>query len=156
MKTAKYDFLLVPTFKTFIVGMMIYTASASAQPQMKENALKMVPGGQVVSESTREYKIQTKNQSIVEIEFETDGSFEEASGNDIEKDVLVMDQGVMGLQDAVKAVKKAGKTPVGEWTLDKSFLHGWYYEFDGVENGKKMEYVLDAKSGKLLSSNIDD
>ncbi len=45
---------------------------------------------------------------------------------------------------------------MGKWEFDHSFLNGWYYEFEGLENNVKMEYYLDAKSGKLVKEKVDD
>lgn len=153
---SRLNFLFVPALKAFVLGLMIYSAQGHTQPDMKNTALKFVPEGQVVSESVREFKIRTKNNTVVEIEFERDGSFEEASGKDVQKDVLVTDLGIKSLEDALKSARAEGKSPIGEWSLDKSMLRGWYYEFEGFEDGKKMEYVVDAKTGKIISSSIDD
>ena len=119
------------------------------------DAVKYVPGGKVVQEKAEEVKIQTPAGTIVEVEFDRAGKFEEASGDSVENDVFVPGEGLLSLKDAVDSLKKAGKTPVGDWSLDSSLIRGWHYEFEGFENGKKMDYVLDAKTGKLISSEID-
>lgn len=139
---------------TFMIFALL-TASLSSYAGLSDEALKLIPGGKVVAEKKEEVKIQTPEGSIVEVEYER-GKFEEASGDNAEKDVLVPGEGLLSLKDAVASLKKSGKTPVGDWSLDKSFIKGWHYEFEGFENNQKMDYIVDAKTGKLLESKIDD
>ena len=142
--------------KSLLAILTITTLTTSgAFAGMAEDALKLVPGGKVVAEKAEEVKVQVPNGGIVEVEFQA-GKFEEASGDSVEHDIFIPGQGLLSLKDAVEAMKKAGKTPVGEWSLDNSFLKGWHYEFEGHENGKKMDYIVDAKSGKLLDAKVDD
>lgn len=123
---------------------------------LADKALSYVPGGVVVLEKADEVKVRTVNGTIVEIEFDIVGNFDEASGDNVDLDQLTPENGVMSLADAVNAIKALGKTPVGEWSLDKSALKGLHYDFEGFENGVKFDYELDAKNGSLISSHIDD
>lgn len=91
----------------------------------------------------------------MEIEYDKNGKIEEAEGKILE-DKFEPGEGRLSLKDAVEALKKAGKTPTGKWEFDKSFLNGWYYEFEGFDNNQKMEYTIDAKTGKLQKEKIDD
>lgn len=134
----------------------LFTLSSQAfASESSETALKMIPGGKVIQEKTREVMVLTPNQSTIEVEFKRNGKFEEASGDNLEKDILVPDMGLISLQDAVALLKKEGKTPIGEWSLEESLFGNWHYEFEGVEGGKKMDYQVDAKTGKI-ESEIDD
>lgn len=128
----------------------------SATGTVKENALKYVKEGKVVHEKDNEVKVQTKAGTIVEVEFKNDGTLEEASGKALDQDIFEPGNGLISLKDAREALKKAGKTPVGEWSFDNSLTKGWNYEFEGFENGSKIDYVVDAKNGKLLESRIDN
>lgn len=141
--------------KALTFGVFVMSLSALAATQ-GESALKMVPGGKVLQEKEKEVRIQTTNGSIVELEFKRNGDFEEASGHAVDKDNFVPGQNLMSLKDAVASVKKTGKTPVGNWSLEESMMKGWHYEFEGMENGKSMDYVVDAKTGKLKESRVDD
>src|SRR5690606_38967061 len=100
-------------------------------------------------------KLETKAGTIVEVEFKRDGSFEEASGDNVEKDEFKPESG-LSLAGAIDALKKENKTPKGSWSYEKSMLKDWHYELEGFENGKEMEYLVDAKTGKLLESKADD
>lgn len=144
--------------KRFITlsAITLFTLSSQAFAiEYSETALKMIPGGKVIQEKTREVMVLTPNQSTIEVEFKKNGKFEEASGDNLEKDILVPDMGLISLQEAVALLKKEGKTPVGEWSLEESLFGNWHYEFEGIEGGKKMDYQVDAKTGKI-ESEIDD
>lgn len=142
--------------KTLIAAILLSGSLSALADTMKEKSLKFVPGGTVVEERSEEVKVKTPAGTIVEIEFDKNSIFEEASGNSLEQDLFQPEAGLLSLKDAVASMTKAGKKPVGEWSFDSSLMRGWYYEFEGYEDGKKMDYVLDAKSGKLLDSKIDD
>lgn len=135
---------------------LVLVISGSAFAKISDDALKFVPGGKIVQEKAEEVKVQTPAGSVVEVEFDRGGKFEEASGDSVDNDIFVPGNGILSLKDAVAALKKDGKSPVGEWSLDDSVLKGWHYEFEGFENGKKMDYVVDAKTGKLTDSKADD
>lgn len=142
--------------KTIIPALLFTLSFSTFASEYTDAALKLVPGSKVVQEKVKEVKLQTTNGSIVEVEFKANGSFEEASGDNIDKDVFVPANNLITLKDAVENLKKMGKTPVGEWTLEESLLQGWHYEFQGYEEGKKFDYHIDAKSGKFLGAKLDD
>lgn len=141
--------------KLLIATLTLANVTAYASP-LSEKALTFVPGGTVVQEKIKEVKVKTPKSSIVEIEFHSDGSFEEASGSNLDKDILIPKEGLLPLSSIVEQLVKQGKTPTGDWSLEKSLLDGWHYEFEGFENGQKFDYLVDAKNGKLLESKIDD
>lgn len=121
----------------------------------EKKALKFVPGGMIQSSDKDEFSIKTKAGSIVEIELDRNGDLDEASGNAANNDVFVPGQGLLSLNEAVKAMAKEGKIVQGEWSLDKDFLRDWEYEFEGMEDGKQYEYSMNAKTGKLIGSEAD-
>ena len=93
----------------------------------------------------------------MEIEYTMTGEFKEASGDAVlAGDVLEIGGGLLSLKAATDVMKNAGKTISGDWSLEKSFVHGWVYEFEGFENNAKMDYLVDAKTGKLIKAQIDD
>lgn len=139
-----------------LIGLSLTILSISAFANIKDEALKFVPGGTVVEEKAEEVKVKTPTGSVVEVEFTNDGKLEEASGKSVENDLFVPGNNLMNLKEVVAAANKSGKKPVGEWSLENSILNSWHYEFEGYENGKKMDYVFDAKSGKMLESKTDD
>jgi uncharacterized membrane protein YkoI len=144
------------SFTHLALGFLVFTSATSIAATMQENALKYVPGGKIIQEKKNEIKVQTPDGSIVEVEFKRNGNLEEASGDTVEKDIFVPGEGLLSLKDAYAAMTKAGKKPVGDWSLDESMIKGWHYEFEGVENGKNMDYVVDAKTGKIVDSKVDD
>lgn len=123
---------------------------------VSQKGLEYVPKGTVVEHKDDEVKMKTVNGGIVEVEFTRDGELDEASGDSVVHDEFVPGQGLLPLKEAVQHLQKNGKTPSGDWSLENSFIKGWHYEFEGIEAGKSMDYVLDAKTGKLLESKIDD
>lgn len=143
--------------KTIITVLTLAILSSNAFSQ--DSSFKVenyVPGGKVSQVKEKEVKVLTPNSTIVEIEFKASGEFEEASGDASTRDIFVPGQGLLSLSDAVASLAKAGKKADGEWSLEHSFLKGWVYEFNGIEGVKKMEYFVDAKTGKLLESRVDD
>lgn len=133
----------------------IFTGTVFAS-NFADDALKLVPGGSIVQEKKKEVKVKTPQGTIVEVEFDSKGNFEEASGKDLDKDILIPGNDLFSLQTTLESLKKQGKTPTGKWSLENSFLKGWHYEFKGFEDGKKYEYVVDAKTGKLIDTKLDD
>ena len=142
--------------KMFSTLMLVLMSSSLYAGPLADKALSYVPGGVVVHEKSDEVKIRTVNGTIVEIEFDYAGNFDEASGDNVELDQLTPQDGAMTLEAAVAAMKALGKNPVGDWSLEQSVLKGLHYEFEGFENGVKFDYELDAKNGSLISSHIDD
>ena len=141
--------------KSLFAFTIVSLLSTQAFATITDDALKYVPGGKIVAQKIDEVKVQTPNGTVVEVEF-TSGKLDEASGNAVDQDIFVPEDGMMSLKDAVAALKKEGKVAVGEWSIDNNLIKGWHYEFEGFEQGKKMDYEVDAKTGKLLSAEIDD
>lgn len=142
--------------KKILALLTITMISGGAFAKISDDALKFVPGGKIIQEKKDEVKVETPAGSVVEVEFDRKGKFEEASGDSIMNDLFVPGDGLMALKDAVAMTQKQGKTLTGEWSLDKSMMKGWYYKFEGSENGKKMDYLVDAKTGKILESKVDN
>lgn len=142
---------------TFIfAALLIIFSSGAFAEALATKAVSLVPGGAVAHEKAKELRVKTPEGSVVEVEFDSSGEFEEASGNDLEKDVLNPGKGLLPLKDIIGHLKQQGKNPKGEWSLENSFVRGWHYEFEGIENGQKYDYLVDAKTGKLLESKLDD
>ncbi len=131
-------------------------ANGQKNPNLKETAMKLVPESKITKEDGNEFDLMTAKQTVIEVELNKDGTLDEASGNAaLAGDVFVPGNGLMSLGDAVSALQKAGKTPAGDWSIEKSFLNDWIYEFEGTENGKAMEYAVSAKDGKLVKDRRD-
>lgn len=142
----------IPVVQLVVVLGMIATAKAGSN----EKIAHLIPGGEIVQEKDHEVKVRTKSGSIVEVEFERNGAFEEASGKSPDKDILVPGPSLIPLTKAYASLKDAGKSASGDWSLEKSFIKGWVYEFEGFENGREVDYLVDAESGKFLETRIDD
>ena len=154
---AKEFFQYGGSMKSFMMMSLLISASISAMAaaDLGKEALKYVPDGKVELMEKDEVKVKTTQGTMVEVEFDRNGGLQEASGDFAQKDNFVPGNGLLSLKDAVAAITKNGKTVDGEWSLDKDFLRDWEYEFEGIENGKKFEYVVNAKTGKLLESKPD-
>lgn len=142
--------------QSFILGTFILILASGVRADTTHLALKFVPGATVVQEKDKEIKLRTTAGTLVEIEFDAAGNFEEASGDNVERDIFIPDQKLLSLEVAASKLKSEGKSPVGEWSLEHIFLKGWHYEFEGYENGQKYNYVVDAKNGKLANKKLDD
>lgn len=116
-----------------------------------------VPEGTLVKENEKELKVKTVRGTTIEIEMASDGSFKEASGDAaVTGDIFIPGMNLLSLKEASGALVKLGKMPSGEWNLEKGFFSDWTYEFEGKDNGRKMEYKLDAKTGQLLKEEEED
>jgi uncharacterized membrane protein YkoI len=144
-----------PSLITISALSLIISASASAS-SIGDLALSYVPGGHIIQERNDEVKLRTDNGSVIEVEFTARGEFEEASGKNVDADKFNPPHSLLTLEKATAALKKAGKTPVGDWSLENSFIKGWHYDFDGFEAGREMEYEVDAKTGALRTVQFDD
>ena len=142
-------------FLLFIPLLSVISFNAQSATDKDKKALNFVPGGEIQSSGKDEIKVKTTAGTIVEVELDRDGSLDEASGEFALKDSFVPGKGLLSLNKAVEAMKKHGKTVEGEWSLEKDFLRDWEYEFEGVENNKKYEYALNAKTGELIKSEAD-
>lgn len=144
-------------FSTFFLGLsVIVCGPLFAAEELANKALSYVPQGEVISKETDEIKIRSLKGGVIEIEFKQNGSLDEASGDDALGDQFVPGEGLLSLKEAVSYLVKNNKKPTGEWTLEKSFLKGWHYEIEGNENGQAVDYILDAKTGKILDTQKDD
>lgn len=142
---------IIPGIQLLVVFGMIATARAETV-----DITSIVPNGEVIQEKEREFKVRTKAGTVVEVEFERNGEFEEASGKAPDKDVLNPGKGLITLSKAYDSLKATGKNATGDWTLEKSFIKGWVYEFEGFEAGKEVDYLINAENGKFLETRIDD
>lgn len=144
--------------KVFSVTSLLVIGSLAfaADKNNKDIAAKYVPGSKLVKEDGSDYDFRTPKNTIVEVELNNDGTIDEASGDLAhEGDVFNPGSNQLSLEAAVAALKKAGKMPTGDWSYEKSLLRGWVYEFEGNENGTKMDYVVSAVDGKLLKDSKD-
>ncbi|WP_413574889.1 hypothetical protein ACLVWU_11645 [Bdellovibrio sp. HCB290] len=143
-----------------LAALMFSIAPAQAKPtedaKNRESLTKIVPAGNIVRQDGHEYKLTTSKNTLMEVEFNRDGSIDEASGDAAGAgDVLVPGEGRKTLEEVVKSLNVAGKKPSGDWSFKKSFIHGWIYEVEGFEGGKKMEYLVSAKDGSLIKEKQD-
>jgi hypothetical protein len=123
------------------VSILIFTLAIRFSWAGSEEAQSMVPKGKLVEDNGREFLIKTAMGTKVVIEFHRNGSFQEASGKNLNQgDDLEPGDGLISLSSA--AQKFQSSSPRGYWTLEKDQILGWFYEFDLG--------IVDAKSGKLL------
>lgn len=144
--------------KTLIFSILMSApiAFAATDVNLKDAATKMVPNAKIIKEDGNEFDLQTAKGTVVEVELNRDGTIDEASGDSVAGgDEFAPGAGMMTLAQAAEALRKAGKNPTGDWSFEKSMMHGWMYEFEGMENGKKMEYGISAKDGKLVKEKRD-
>lgn len=131
-----------------------------AKPIEIVNTSPYVPGGVVVVDSKTEKKVKSAENTLVEIFLDSNGKLEKASGGSIEKELFTPGEGMLDLSAAVAAAKKMEKDIKGQWAFEKDKKGNWIYEFEGKtkEEGleKEIELIIDAKTGRIVSEEIDE
>lgn len=96
--------------KVFAIASLIVLGSsafAAKKDNNKETALKYVPGATVAKEDGNDYDLKTAKNTLVEIELNSDGTIDEASGDLAhEGDVFNPGGKQLSLEAAVAALKK--------------------------------------------------
>lgn len=136
------------------------TPAVPAKPIEIVNTSPYVPGGVVVVDSKTELKVKSAENTLVEVFLDSNGKLEKASGGSIEKELFTPGDGMIDLAAAVAAAKKLDKDIKGQWAFEKDKKGNWVYELEGKikEEGidKEIELTIDAKSGRLLSEEMDE
>lgn len=140
----------------FLSAFLLAFSVQSFAQDLKVSALKYVPGGAVVELKKDEVKVKTPTGSIVEIEFNRNGELDEASGDAIESDVFIPGNNYKNLSEISKMLKDQGYQLTGDWSYESSFMKSWHYEVDALKDGQSLELEVDAKTGKMTKSKIDD
>lgn len=141
----------MPFYSLFLVAALIIPAHASV-----EIARSMVPRGKIAETLGRDFIVKTKAGTKIDIEFTRSGSFEEASGKNLNKgDELEPGEGLISLGSAAQAIQKIGLNPEGYWLLEKDQMMGWIYEINGTIVGAKDGTIL-KKSPVSISENASE
>lgn len=107
-------------------------------------SLSMVPHGKIFEARGRTFILKSKGGSKIQIRYNLDGSFKDASGLDLSRgDELEPGEGLLSLSTAAQIITKFVGPPKGFWILEKDKSHGWIYDIHGT--------LVDAKKGKLIS-----
>lgn len=133
----------------------VLSTSASFASVFTDKALKLIPEGKIQKEKKGDVDILTKNNTIVEVEFGRGGEFQEAKGGSVRLDNFSPENGLLSLKDAHAKLESTGAIAVGEWSLDHSRKYDWHYEFAVLKDNVKYDYILDARTGKLIDSYRD-
>ena len=145
--------MIMALFSVLSVSVATAVTTTNAQP---EKALAYVPNGKIISQKNNEFDILTTNNTIIEIELKANGELDEASGDNITKDTFTPDQGIVGLDAVVTEINAtANGGTLSEWSLDNDLMHGWHYDVEVLKGNVEYEYLLDAKTGKVISSKED-
>lgn len=107
-------------------------------------SLSMVPHGKLFETRGRTYILKSKGGSKIQIRYNLDGSFKDASGIDLNRgDELEPGEGLVSLSSVAKELGKAGNEPRGFWILERDSKLGWIYDIQGT--------VVNAKTGKIIT-----
>lgn len=132
-----------------------FSAQGAFAQDLTQKALDYVENSTVFKVKKDEVEVLTANKTIVEIDFDRKGNLEEASGENVDLDNFNPKNGNLSLVEALNSIQALGETVHGEWSYEHEFQMGWYYEFNGIKNNVEYEFIIDAKTGKLLRSKID-
>lgn len=139
----------------FSAFLLAFSAQTFAQ-DLSAKALKLVPGGTVVEAKKDEVKIKTQAGSLVEIEFSRSGELDEASGDAMDSDSFIPGKGHKSLSEVSSELKKQGYQVSGDWSYESGFMKDWHYEVDAFKDNQNLELIVDAKTGKVTKSKIDN
>lgn len=130
------------------LALVLTVISFSAHAVVSDTiALSMVPRGKVDLQQGRDFTIKSLAGTKIKIEFRRNGSFEEASGDNLNKgDELEPGEGMISLSSAAQKLQESGIKPEGHWSLEKDPKLGWIYEMNH-------QHIIDAKTGKSISDN---
>lgn len=107
-------------------------------------SLSMVPHGKLFETRGRTFILKSKGGSKIQIRYNLDGSFKDASGIDLNRgDELEPGDGLVSLSTIAKELGRLGSEPRGFWILEKDIKLGWIYDIQGT--------LVDAKTGKIIS-----
>ena len=110
----------------------------------EELVKSMVPHGQISQKVGQDFFVKTKAGTKVTIEFDRTGILDEASGLNLGKgDIFEPSNGLVALEHK-------GHHILGEWRLEKDSRQGWVYELAGLKEEENVNYIVNAKSSKLI------
>lgn len=121
-----------------------------------ENKSPYVPGGVIVVDTPNHKKVKSAENTLVEVFLDSKGGLEKASGGMLEKEEFDPGQGMMNLKAAAAAAKKAGAEISGQWAFEKNNRGNWVYEFEGKREGKEVEILINPRTGRIDSEEVDD
>jgi hypothetical protein len=117
----------------------------------EELVKSMVPHGQISQKIGQDFFVKTKAGTKVTIEFDRTGILDEASGLNLGKgDIFEPGNGLLALESVAKALQHKGHHILGEWRLEKDSKQGWVYELAGLKEEETVNYIVNAKSSKLI------
>ena len=128
------------------LALVITAIAFSAHAVVSETvALSMVPRGKLDIQQGRDFTIKSLAGTKIKIEFRRSGTFEEASGDNLNKgDELEPGEGMISLSSAAQKLQEKGIKPEGHWSLEQDPKFGWIYEMNH-------QHIIDAKTGKSIN-----
>jgi uncharacterized membrane protein YkoI len=119
----------------------------------EEIVKSMVPHGEISRKIGKDYSVKTQSGTKVMIEFDHAGNLDEASGLNLGTgDIFEPGNGLITLGSAAQLLKGAGHNVKGEWRLEHDPKYKWIYELESLTNDEKNDFLVDAKSGKLIKT----
>jgi hypothetical protein len=138
--------------QTLLATILVLIFSPSDSWSSEQLALSMVPRGKIWESHPKEFIIKTPAGTKVGVEFKRDGSFEEASGHNLNKgDVFEPGMGLISLSTAAQKLSEAGGKISGYWSLSKDNEYDWIYEFEEEREDIKLLFIVKAATGEVVS-----
>ena len=140
--------------KRYLLVTLVMIAPLYGLSKATEELVKsMVPHGEVTQGFAKEYTVKTPAGTKITVEFDRAGKFDEASGLNLGKgDVFEPGDGLLTLGSVAKKLNEKGHFIVGEWRIEKDSKLGWIYELSGLQDEENINYVVDARTAQLISS----
>ncbi len=96
-------------------------------------------------------KIRTKHNTLITIDLNANGEWEEISGVNLNRgDEFFPGQGLLSLGQVEKRMLMLGKKIYGRWRLIKYQQYGWVYQVNAQNKNQQSFLMLNAYSGQLI------
>ncbi len=139
--------------KCFIMSILMIIPIYGISKATEEIVKSMVPHGEIFQKQGADYSVKTKAGTKVTIEFDRTGMMDEASGLNLGSgDSFEPGDGLMALDSVAKSLTAKGHHLRGYWKLENDSKLGWVYELAGMKDEENINYVVNARSSLLIST----
>jgi uncharacterized membrane protein YkoI len=137
-----------------IICFFMLSSLSWGKVEIPEELVKsMVPQGEITSFLRRDFTVKTTAGTKIIIEFDRNGTLDEASGLNLGKgDIFEPGNGLISLSSAAQVIHQQGVKVAPIWRLEKDPKHDWVYEFEEEVDERTVEHLVNARNGKIIKT----